>query len=275
MSRRHFTVLLTLTVAIAVIAPATSEARSSSIKRGKWKATVTYQKKSGSGIYTMYKRLRVTIKRGRSTIVRRRPPTVAFRDHLVSAGRPKWKVANLDADASPEFILAWMNGCAHSCTRANAFGVGAPRSSTVPIHLPDGFFVEDVDGNGVAELVAGDSRFSYQFASYASSGYPILINSLAGGSVVDVTRNFPARIEADAAELLERWNNGAKWSDGGGVALAYAADLCRLGRRAEAMVFLDDAENSTSVPLVDNLDYGYDPEYAEQAEAFLVSVGYC
>jgi hypothetical protein len=275
-SRRiSLTIALGLTLVACFVLPASSSAYSSSVKYGKWRATVTYQRQSGSGEWARYKKLRVTIRRGRSAVVRKRVLVAERRDALFSEGRPLWKVVNFDHDGSPEFLLSWMSGCTHSCIRANAFGIGPARAMAVPVYMWDGFSVEDVDGDGIAELVGRDSRFSYQFATYASSAYPVQINSLASGSVTDVTRSFPGRIGANAAALLERWNDGADSNDGGGVALAYAAELCRLGRRSEAMTFLDHAENSTSVMIFGELELGYDPEYAEQAEQFLISVGYC
>lgn len=277
LGRRLTCALLPVLIAFVALAAHTERAGafSHSIKRGSWSAQVTYKRRSGHGTYTMFRRLRVTIKHRGKTVFKRRPVLAEQPLGTLSMGRPRWRVANLDADAEPEFLLRWGNGCTHSCTRANAFGVGASNAATIPIYMWDGFRVGDYDGNGIAELRGSDSRFSYQFANYASSGEPLIINSLASGSVVDVTRSFPGLIEVDAQEMLNRWEAGAKYSEGGGVALAYAGDLCRLNRYAEAVSFLADAEDSTTVPLADSLDYGYDPDYAENALAFLKSVGYC
>lgn len=269
-------------IAVAAIlfsAPTNAHAYSRSAKASGWKATVTFAKVGGSGQWAEFSKMRVTIKRGRRVIVKRRKlvagPGFQPKSWVKSFGRPKLRTANLDNDPAPEFFVEWSYGCTHTCTVYNFFGVGAPRAAAVPAGPNNGYEVADLDGDGVAEIKGTDLRFSYMFASYASSVPPVQIMSLRSGTMVDVTRSHPTAIQQDADRLLGLWNSGFSNSEGGNVALSYAANLCLLGRATEAFEFLENAENSVEVPLPDQLENGYSSTYAEEASTFLIQLGYC
>jgi S1-C subfamily serine protease len=100
----------------------------------------------------------------------------------------------------------------------------------------DGFALEDIDGDGAAELVSVDNSFLYAFDSYASSFAPIRIQRLVRGRLEDVTRDpiFIHRLRQELAgmEYLARQNPDL-WHSNGFLA-GWVADKARLGELADA-----------------------------------------
>lgn len=98
----------------------------------------------------------------------------------------------LDAQSPrPSVVLASYTGGAHCCTLttiATQAAGGSWRVVDGPMLDGGGFAFEDIDGDGLAELVSVDNSFLYAFASYAESTAPLRIHRIVDGGLVEVTR---------------------------------------------------------------------------------------
>ena len=143
-------------------------------------------------------------------------------------------VARLEADnTAPGVIFTTNSGGHHCCSmvtmafyrggRWTAKALGEYETDAEPGSPAD------LDGDGVPELIAADSRFDYAFDDFARSRRPIIVYNIRGGKLIDVTRSKPALVEKEAdaygAECRQHIN---------GACAAYVADMARLGRVREA-----------------------------------------
>jgi len=100
-----------------------------------------------------------------------------------------------------------------------------------------GYRLEDLNADGRLEFVSADDAFSYAFTSYAASRRPPRIWRFDGRKLLNVTRKYPNLLEKDAAECWTAFEEASpKDPDGDevrGLAGAYVADLCLLGRCKE------------------------------------------
>jgi hypothetical protein len=99
----------------------------------------------------------------------------------------------------------------------------------------DGDYLDDLDGDGMAEISTVDNRFLYQFDSYAASAAPLVIYTVRAGKVIDVTsetRYLPAHRDwlkqiEDNVEPKDRWNSR-------GFLAGWLAEKIRLGEGGAA-----------------------------------------
>ncbi len=151
-------------------------------------------------------------------------------------------VADLDADGEPEIFFDAYSGGAHCCTTTRFYtyrsGTNTYRRAPSQYWGNGGYEVKDLDGDGTLELNGGDDAFAYAFSSYAASAFPPKIIRYTGdpatgvSKLTDVTRKFPARIRAQAAELLKviRKAKPAPDHEIQGAIAAYVADQYLLGK---------------------------------------------
>ncbi len=112
----------------------------------------------------------------------------------------------------------------------------------------DGYFLNDIDHDGLAEIVAVDNRFLYEFDCYACSAAPLRILTIRRGKPVDVSaeiqylpahRDWLRRIEAAV-------DPGRRWTSPGFLA-GWVAAKARVGEGAAAFADLrshwDDAND--------------------------------
>lgn len=155
------------------------------------------------------------------------PLTVAARD--------------LDGDGEPEVIVSLSSGAAYCCTWWRLYRFQGDRYvprlrwwgdiNAVPA-------LRDLDHDKRLELVSVDDRFS-KLAPHVAAAYPIQIWHYSRNGFTNVTRAYPDRIAAHAAELWARYrraNGPARY-----VLAAWAADQYLLGRKPDADRTLDDA----------------------------------
>lgn len=127
-------------------------------------------------------------------VIRTAPPDVA-----------SWRlahVADTDGDGRPEAIIQGYTGGAHCCFVYLVF-----ESRPDGIRQVDGFDLgnagisqaADLDGDGRAELVAGDDRLAYfdDLPFAASPILPLILCRQDSGRFKDCTPNFPDRLEAE------------------------------------------------------------------------------
>lgn len=205
------------------------------------KATVSWSK----GIGPLGNDPRVTITRnGVREVDHRRLRRLCELCSSLVRPRSALHVRDLDADGEPEVVVDLFSGGAHCCWSTVVF---VPKDGTYRARLAQwgnaGYTLEDLDGNGMPELVTTDDSFSSAFTSYAASYRPPQFLALVGQKLRDVTPNFPALIEADIVEidgLLDRYR-GEQGAELDGLIAARMADLALLGREPEIGPYLDMA----------------------------------
>jgi hypothetical protein len=146
-------------------------------------------------------------------------------------------IAEMDPDNDlPEVYFASFSGGAHCCTTVIVAEQVGPGWLAVPVgdFDGDGDYLNDVDGDGLAEIVTIDNRFLYQFDSYAASAAPLVIYTVRGGRVIDAsteTRFLPAH--RDWLVQLEESAPEDRWTSRGFLA-GWLAEKVRVGEGAEA-----------------------------------------
>ena len=127
-------------------------------------------------------------------------------------------IADMDPDNSyPEIYFSSYSGGAHCCnTVIVAEQVG---DTWVGVEIGefdgDGNYLEDIDDDGLAEIVTVDNRFLYAFDCYACSAAPLTITTVRAGKAFDVStdpRYLPAHREwleqlDTYVEDQERWRS--------------------------------------------------------------------
>jgi hypothetical protein len=147
-------------------------------------------------------------------------------------------ISDLDGDGEPEVVLDLYWGGAHCCWYTQLYRYDAAGQRYLPlVHVWGnvGYVLADLDHDGRQELVTRDDRFSYAFASFANSRWPVRILAYRAGKLTVVTKTYPAEIKRDAGSLWhEAMARARKGPSNQGIMAAWAADQCLLGRCAVA-----------------------------------------
>lgn len=197
-------------------------------------------------------------------------------------------IAEMDPDNDlPEVYFASFSGGAHCCTTV----IVAEQVDNGWVAVPvgdfdgDGNYLNDADGDGLAEIVTVDNRFLYQFDSYAASAAPLVIYTVRKGEVTDVSseprflaahRDWLAHLEQSAPE--DRWTSR-------GFLAGWVAEKIRLGEGADAWQQLNEhwdlAADQGEEACVTGEDLEVCPEdkiqtlkFPEQLRLFLTQNGY-
>ena len=194
-----------------------------------------------------FSRQRLVIRRAgvtRFAAALRRPPSPGGRaqpanyfDHRRSVS-----VRDLDGDGEPEVVLDLYWGGAHCCWYTQIYRYVSAAGTYRPLvhvwgNLP--YRLEDLDRDGMPELVAHDDRFSYAFSSFADSRWPIRILRYNAGTLTFVTKSYARQIGRDATALWKEAMSPAGKRDNYGRLAAWAADECMLGHSAAALATLE------------------------------------
>ena len=147
-------------------------------------------------------------------------------------------IAEIDpTNNHPEVYFTSYSGGAHCCsTVIVADEVG---DKWVPVEIGDfdggGDFLDDLDGDGLAEISTVDNRFLYQFSGYAGSAAPLVIYTVRGGKKIDVTTEprFHDAHRDWLKQLEDSIDPASRWSEPGFLA-GWLAEKVRLGEGAEA-----------------------------------------
>jgi hypothetical protein len=143
-------------------------------------------------------------------------------------------IADLEGDGVPQVVLALSTGGAHCCTVVQVFSYDPGVMVYRPIERDfgdPGALLSDLAGDGRLELETADDRFAYEFAPYAYSGLPLQVWQVHEDHFVNVTRQFPQQIAADATRQLHRFMATRREGLGNGLIAAWAADQELLGHR--------------------------------------------
>jgi hypothetical protein len=147
-------------------------------------------------------------------------------------------LSDLDGDGEPEVVLDLYWGGAHCCWYTQIYRYDAAAQRYRPlVHVwgDIGYTLADLDHDGRQELVTRDDRFSYAFADFADSAWPVRILDYRAGRLTVVTPSYPAEVKRDAVSL---WHaamaRARKGPSNQGIMAAWAADKCLLHRCAVA-----------------------------------------
>jgi hypothetical protein len=159
-------------------------------------------------------------------------------------------IAEIDPDNKyPEVYFASFSGGAHCCTTVIVGDEVDGKWVAVPVGEfdGDGNYLDDVDGDGKAEIVTVDNRFLYKFDCYACSAAPLTIHTVRDGKVVDVStepRFLPAHREW-LAQVAEGVDPAERWKSPGFLA-GWVAAKVRVGEGADAFASLVEHWDATS-----------------------------
>ncbi|MGF1478584.1 MAG: hypothetical protein ACFB4I_03725 [Cyanophyceae cyanobacterium] len=146
-------------------------------------------------------------------------------------------VQDLDGDREPEVIADLYSGGVHCCTTSLVYRYDpAQKQYLLTEHhwQHSGYYLQDLNQDGVPEFISGDNRFVSQFASYADSGRPIQIWQFRSGEFIDVTRRFPQQIYRSAAQHWQRYQEAqAKGYELKGILAGYLATKYLLGEEED------------------------------------------
>lgn len=148
------------------------------------------------------------------------------------------RIAEIDPDnKSEEVYFSSYSGGAHCCnTVVVAEEVGDKWVGvTVGEFDGDGNYLDDADGDGLAEIVTVDNRFLYTFDCYACSAAPLTMTTVRGGQVIDISaepRFLPAHRDW-LKQIEEGVDPAQRWTSAGYLAGWVAAKI-RVGEGPDA-----------------------------------------
>lgn len=151
-------------------------------------------------------------------------------------------IVELDpGNRTPEVYFTAYSGGAHCCSTvivATATSAGW-QAITVGEFDGGGEYLDDLDGDGLAEIATVDNRFLYTFDCYACSAAPLVVLAIRSGTVVDVSDEprFQPAHRRWLAELEEGVDPQERWSSPGFIA-GWVAAKARLGEGDEAFAEL-------------------------------------
>lgn len=275
-------VLAAVAAAIAATGPATAASvtgkpRIASASLGTWRATLGYASFRRAG-FERIGALRLRTERSGRLVSSR---SLALPSDCRAGGCTRLEVSGfrflelrrLDGP-SPTAVIWLYTGGAHCCTVLMLVPLDGRATVSRNFGDPGARFATI---RGAPVLLSADPRFAYLFTSYAASGLPLQVWRLRRGRLVDVTRSYPDRVRADAAEWWRIYVRARRRGDEvRGVFAAWAADACALGRRADVERRL--AEALRRGDFSGSATEGFGPRggaYAAALRARLRTWGYC
>jgi len=264
----------TVSFKVRVLAPPQEQAAS-----GNTKALLYYTKTQTSYGLPEFKNIRLLILRAGTVSYEGGVPRYPHNNFSVwpagFSAHNSMKFRDLNGDGEPELLLDLYWGGAHCCYWTDIYRYH-PTSATytsAPHFWGDLFYrVRDLDHDPhTLEFVSGDDRFAYAFTSFADSSFPIALWRYADGSLVDITRRFPALIAQDAAR---QWRGYVSYLHSRGVRGmlgAWAADECLLNRCAAGLARL---QSLGARGLTGPYDSGAADRFLTDLRAFLHKQGY-
>jgi hypothetical protein len=141
-------------------------------------------------------------------------------------------VGDLEGNGQPAVVLELSTGGAHCCSvlQVFSFDPGTMTYRSVERDFGDpGALVTNLAGDGRLEIESADDRFAYEFTPYAYSGLPLQIWSFREGRFIDVTKQFPEAVAADATRQFKGFLANRRQGYGLGLIAAWAADQELLG----------------------------------------------
>ena len=156
-------------------------------------------------------------------------------------------VTDVDGDGEPEVVLDLYWGGAHCCWYSQLYHYVATTRHYAPlVHVWGnfGYVLADLDHDGTQEIVTRDDRFSYAFASFADSRWPVRILRYDAGKLTIATPLYRTEIGRDANALWHSALNPARKTSNQGIVAAWAADEAMVGHWAVAFKTIDRLSRS-------------------------------
>jgi hypothetical protein len=156
-------------------------------------------------------------------------------------------ITDLDGDGEPEVLLDLYWAGAHCCWYTQIYRYSSATERYAPlVHVWGnvGYVLADLEHDGRQELVTRDDRFSYAFASFADSRWPVRILRYRLGKLTVETKTYPSEIRRDATELWREALARRKGRSNQGIVAAWAADQAMLGRWPQALAAIDRLSRS-------------------------------
>ena len=228
--RARLAILLALAAALLAALPALAAAARVSATAGQVTATLV---STGTRFHPGTTTLTVT-RAGATTTF---PGLQGTSGYILTSSIPP-VIRDLDGDGEPEVLAELYSGGAHCCTRS-VIARWDPAAATYRADVRDWgdatWRLTDLDRDGVPELVSWDGRWAYWGGSYAGGAFPLQVWSFRGGTLVDVTRAFPAALRRDQGRHLIGFRQLRRNGDTGkGPLAAYVADAYGLGTQDAA-----------------------------------------
>jgi len=159
-------------------------------------------------------------------------------------------VTDVDGDGEPEVVLDLYSAGAHCCWYTQIYRYVPETKHYSPlVHVWGnfGYVFADLDHNGSQELVTRDDRFSYVFASFADSRWPVRILRYRAGRLTVETASYPSEIGRDANALWHAAMNPKRKASNQGIVAAWAADEALVGHWAVAFKAIDRLSRSGKI----------------------------
>jgi len=211
------------------------------------------------------------------------PPAGVSFDVPAPNERPPVHVRDLDGDGEPEVWVDLYSGGAHCCLSTRLFRYqAAPQPAFAEVVGPGdakvlmdwgngGYRPADLERDRRLEWLSHDDRFAYAFTSYAESVEPLQIWRLGPAGLVDVTREYGARVRRDLTSLRRLYLRSRRTRDVRGVLAAYVAEAYLVGRSDDGWRLVRSAQRRRE------LGGSFGPtgaRYVRALRKFLVSTGY-
>jgi hypothetical protein len=159
-------------------------------------------------------------------------------------------VTDVDGDGEPEVVLDLYSAGAHCCWYTQIYRYVPETKHYSPlVHVWGnfGYVFADLDHNGSQELVTRDDRFSYVFASFADSRWPVRILRYRAGRLTVETPSYRSEIGRDANALWHAALNPKRKASNQGIVAAWAADEAMVGHWAVAFKAIDRLSRSGEI----------------------------
>ncbi|MEM1240260.1 MAG: hypothetical protein AAGI45_10505 [Cyanobacteria bacterium P01_H01_bin.26] len=195
----------------------------------------------------------------------------------------EFELWDLDSNGTQEVVVRNFSGGAHCCTNTTIYSWTTAGFTTTETGYIDGMgaVLEDIDGDGAAEVLIPDQAFLYRFGSYVESFPPMTISAYRGGELVDITRQFPDRIRDQAETARETFlevqaDHGLTSNS---MLASYVAQQALLDEDFEAAwQFMLDSYNQESTWGLeiheDGEKVGHHADFPAALRAFLIETGY-
>jgi hypothetical protein len=157
-------------------------------------------------------------------------------------GRNPLRVLQLDGAGPAEVLVTLYTGGTHCCSESWVY-TGTHRTVMGWGHI-DAAKLRDADGDGKPEFHWYDTSWAYFSGVFADSAFPVKVWSYSENAFHDVTRSFPAEVQADQARQYGFYREAVDAGNAGRVRTtlaAYAADGYMLGQGDAAMAVVQAA----------------------------------
>lgn len=218
--------ILTLLLGVVLAAPAGAAARSVTASEGGVAATLSYS--GGPGITTKDERLAIRIK-GHLVYDLPVPATGCFKV-CGPEGKKPVQVAALYGNDGQDIVLTLFTNGADCCTIDDVLVPSAAVGSYVLNQHnfgEAGAVLKDIGPDRRPEFVSADPAFYCRFTACYASALPVQIFEFSGERFVNLTRQHPHLLSADAERWMKLYARNPK--HGLGAITAWAADEENLG----------------------------------------------